>query len=90
MSFIIENGVLKKYIAEPSITRVEIPEGVTEIDNFAFSDWKEIKEIILPDSITELKGQELNSIATRERLRRFIKAIESCTEAIVFISGSME
>ena len=59
MSFIIENGVLKKYIAEPSITRVEIPEGVTEIDNFAFSDWKEIKEIILPDSITELKGQVL-------------------------------
>ena len=59
MSFIIENGVLKKYTAEPGITRVEIPEGVTQIDNFAFSDWQEIKEIILPDSMTELKGQVL-------------------------------
>lgn len=56
MSFIIENAVLKKYIAEPSITRVGIPEGVTEIDNFAFSDGKEITELILPDSVTALKG----------------------------------
>jgi len=43
MSFTIENGVLKKNTAEPGITRVEIPEGVTEIDNFAFSDWQEIQ-----------------------------------------------
>ena len=59
MSFTIENGVLKKYTAEPGITRVEIPEGVTEIDNFAFSDAKEITEIILPDSLTKLKGHVL-------------------------------
>ena len=39
MSFQIENGVLKKYTAEPGVTRVEIPEGVTEIENFAFPDW---------------------------------------------------
>ncbi|MCR5306721.1 MAG: leucine-rich repeat domain-containing protein [Oscillospiraceae bacterium] len=55
MSDIIENDILKKYTAEPGITRVEIPEGVTEIDNFAFSDAKEITEIILPDSLTKLK-----------------------------------
>ena len=59
MSFQIENGVLKKYTAEPSITRVEIPEGVTEIDSFAFRDGKGITEIILPNSMMELKGYVL-------------------------------
>ena len=59
MSFQIENGVLKKYTAEPGVTRVEIPEGVTEIACLAFPDWKEVKELILPDSMTELKGQAL-------------------------------
>ena len=33
-----------------------------------------------------MKSQELNSIATRERLRRFIRAIESCDEAFAFVS----
>lgn len=35
--------------------------------------------------IANLKGQELNSIAMREKLRRFMKAIESCTEEAAFI-----
>lgn len=37
------------------------------------------------DTIARLKSQELESIAGRERLRRFIRAIESCTEAFAFI-----
>lgn len=32
-----------------------------------------------------LKSQELNFIAMREKLRRFMKAIESCTEEATFI-----
>ena len=36
--------------------------------------------------IADLKNKELSSIANREKLRRFIKAIESCTESFVFIS----
>ena len=35
--------------------------------------------------IADLKSQELNSIAMREKLRRFMKAIESCTEEATFI-----
>ena len=37
------------------------------------------------DTIAELKSRELEAIASREKLRRFISAIESCTEAIAFI-----
>ena len=51
MSFIIENGVLKKYTGEPGTTEVRIPEGVTEIDNFAFSDCHDFKELILPGAV---------------------------------------
>ena len=40
--------------ADPGITTVRIPEGVTEIDNFAFSDCHDFKELILPDSISAL------------------------------------
>lgn len=35
--------------------------------------------------IADLKSQELNSIAMREKLRRFMKAIESCTEEATFV-----
>ena len=51
MSFTIETGVLKKYTGEPGITTVMIPEGVTEIDNFTFSDCHNFKELILPGAV---------------------------------------
>lgn len=35
--------------------------------------------------IADLKSQELNSIAMREKLRRFMRAIESCTEEATFV-----
>lgn len=37
------------------------------------------------EHIAGLKNQELNTIANRERLRRFIRAVESCTEAFAFV-----
>lgn len=35
--------------------------------------------------IADLKSQELNFIAMHEKLRRFMKAIESCTEEATFV-----
>lgn len=40
MAFQIENGVLKKYIEEPGVTEVVIPDGVTEIGTCAFGFFK--------------------------------------------------
>lgn len=37
--------------------------------------------------IADLKSQELNFIAMREKLRRFMKAVESCTEEAAFVPG---
>ena len=50
MAFIIEGGVLKKYIEEPKVTVVEIPEGVARIDADAFADLTNISSISLPST----------------------------------------
>ncbi len=81
MSAIIENGVLVKYNHDPNETSYEIPEGVTEIGDYAFqaafrqptyltelkipntvtrigefalSGLRNVKELVVPDSVTEL------------------------------------
>ena len=38
MGVVIENHILLRYEAEPDVTRVEIPVGVTAIGEDAFSD----------------------------------------------------
>ena len=54
MSFIIENGVLKKYIQENDETEVIIPDGVTEIGELAFSDCMNLTGVIISDSVTKI------------------------------------
>ena len=50
--FTIENGVLTKY--NGSGGDVEVPEGVTEIGNWAFLDCTGLTSVTIPDSVTSI------------------------------------
>ncbi|MBO4933759.1 MAG: leucine-rich repeat domain-containing protein [Clostridia bacterium] len=55
MGFEIKSGILIEYEPEPGVTEVEIPEGVTEIKEFAFAeDCEKIKSIAIPESVTRI------------------------------------
>jgi len=54
MGFEIQNHVLIRYIDEPGVTEVTVPDGVTEIGKLAFSRSIRIRKIILPDSVTKI------------------------------------
>ena len=50
MAFHIENGVLKEYTADPGVTDIVIPEGVIEINRFAFTG-SDITSAVVPGSV---------------------------------------
>ena len=50
--FVIENGVLKYYTGAGGI--VVIPDGVTEIGNYAFNICTSLTSITIPDSVTSI------------------------------------
>jgi hypothetical protein len=72
MAFDIQNNVLVKYIEEPGVTEVTVPDGVTEIGERAFQDCKSLTAVTLPDSITILDDA----------------AFESCTNLVSVKLGS--
>lgn len=56
--FIIVNGVLKKYTGPGG--DVVIPEGVTEIGNWAFADCERLASVVFPDSVTSIGMSAFN------------------------------
>lgn len=83
MSFVIENGVLKKYEGEDS--HVVIPEGVKEIAFKAFFECKTLKTIEFPNTLTYIGGRSfegchnLESITIPESVTRLDDdAFHSC------------
>ena len=50
--FIIENGVLKRFIGTD--THVTVPDGVTVISNYAFQRYPPICSVQLPNGITQI------------------------------------
>lgn len=48
--FVIENGVLKKYVGPGG--DVLIPEGVKSLGNYVFSACKSLRSIAIPDGVT--------------------------------------
>ncbi len=54
MAFDIQNHVLKKYIEEPDISEVTVPDGVTAVGEYAFYQCRSIRKVILPDGVTAI------------------------------------
>ena len=52
--FIIEDGVLKKYIGNDA--DVVIPDGITTIESSAFRNCTTLKSILLPETLKEIKA----------------------------------
>ncbi len=51
--FVIKNGVLKKYTGNDAV--VVVPDGVTEIGQYAFYKNKTVKEVVLPDTVKVIR-----------------------------------
>ena len=64
--FIIENGVLKKYVGPGG--DVVIPDGVTAISASAFSGNKEIYKVTLPDTVEKI-GKEAFCQSSLEKIK---------------------
>jgi hypothetical protein len=56
----VNSEVLKAFI-DRSIKEVEIPQGVTEIGNFAFALCKSITKLTIPSSVVSIGSQSFNS-----------------------------
>ena len=56
--FVIEDGVLVDYVG--SETAVVIPEGVTEIDTYAFKGNMRIVSVTIPEGVTEIKARSFD------------------------------
>jgi len=52
--FIVKNGVLQKYVG--SFFYAVIPEGVTEIAKYAFSDCRHLQYVAISDGVSEIGG----------------------------------
>ena len=55
-----KHGVLTRYIEEPGVYDVVIPDGVVEIGDKAFEDCKNIKRIVIPDGVTTIGTHAFN------------------------------
>ncbi len=53
--FVIENGVLKEYKGKDSV--VTVPDGVTSIGEWAFSNCSGLKSVTLPERLTSIGGR---------------------------------
>ncbi len=56
MAFEIENGILTKYTEENGVTEIFIPDGVTEIGEFAFYCCENLTDVYFPDGVTKIKN----------------------------------
>ena len=73
MGFVIESSVLKKYIEEPGVTFVEIPEGVTSIDEEAFTDCKTVSSVVFPSTFKDERSLGFrSSLVNLEQLKEFL------------------
>ena len=56
-----KHGVLTRYIGEPGVYDVVIPDGVVEIGNKAFYACSNLKRIVIPNGVTTI-GKEAFAI----------------------------
>lgn len=60
MGFVIESNILKKYIEEPGVACIAIPENVKSIDNYAFNGCTHLKSITIPEKLTYIHAFEFD------------------------------
>lgn len=78
--------MLKEYIPEAEVTKVHVPEGVTDIEESAFAGCHGLQEIILPNSLEKIGEQAfknctgLQSITIPQNVRDMaVNAFQGCT-----------
>lgn len=78
--------ILKEYIQENGVTKVRVPEGVTDIEKSAFAGCGDLQEIILPNSLEKIKDQAfknctgLQSITIPANVSKMaVNAFQGCT-----------
>ena len=52
--YIVQNGVLLGYIGEERLEVVEVPDGVTEIADFAFYNRRDIRDVVMPEGFERI------------------------------------
>lgn len=77
--FVIENGVLTKYVGPSG--RVVVPEGVTSIESYAFFDCENVTSIVLPEGLTSI-GDEAFRNCRRLTSVTIPKSVTSIGESI--------
>lgn len=61
MAFEIKKGVLKKYTEESGVAEVVIPDEVTTVGAKAFDDYMQIKSIVFPAGLKNIKQYGINA-----------------------------
>ena len=97
---IIPEGVtgIGSFAGCKNITRVVIPEGVTELPHGCFQNCESLEEVILPDSITTLNGatfcscKKLRSITMPKSLKNMKDNAEfwKCGEIAIYFPKEVE
>ena len=77
MGFEIERGVLKRYIDEPGVTDVIIPENVKKISRYAFYGCTEIINVTIPESVLGVDDSAFYGCLSLRRITIFGCTVDS-------------
>ena len=68
MWFDIRDGVLKKFIEEPDIDGITVPDGVTSIGDFAFHNCANLRSVTLPESAERIDAYAFDGCVNLEEV----------------------
>lgn len=80
--FIIENGVLKKYIGNSA--EVTIPDGVTIISSAAFRNCENLKSVTIMNKDVEIGEETINLNVNGEERKYVNNAFEGCENPTIY------
>lgn len=74
--FVIENGVLKRYVGKGG--DVVVPDGVVEIGNSAFEGWGAIITLTIPDSVQSMGWGALYGCSNLKKITMSVNTLKAC------------